>query len=74
MKYQNLIQGKSFIEEELILQKLITMYHIVKRHKAHYSWVNEKIVHQCLNSLFVYFELAITFTLVYSHYSPQNGK
>ena len=74
MKYQNLINVKNFIEEELILQKLINIYHVVKTHEALYSWVNEKIVHQCLNSLFVYFELAITFTLVYSHYSPQNGK
>ena len=74
MKYQNLINVKSFIKEELILQKLINIYHIFKTHEALYSWVNEKIVHQCLNSLFVYFEFAITFTLVYSHYSPQNGK
>ena len=74
MNYLNLIQGKGLIMEERILQKLINIYHIVKTHEVLYSWVNEKIVHQCLNSLFVYFELAITFTLVYSHYSPQNGK
>ena len=58
----------------LKLQKLINIYHIVKTHEALYSWVNEKIVHQCLNSLFVYFELAITFTCSgWSHYSPQTG-
>ena len=55
------------------LQKLINIYHIVKTHEALYSWVNGEIVHQYLNSLFVFLELHITFTLVHSHYSPQTG-